>query len=313
MAPSPSLPAIPEQPPAEIVEPNLTPEMLGEPQSLRWPARGLLGLAGGGLGGTAIWALMMNGKEGAMPTAMIILGTLLVLIAVAGHLPDTLTAGDWAIQFARQAKREVRKAADAVADNTPPEERAAVVAELQATERRLPDHVGRKRLSDLDKRSIDRGRVFVERVLSWERELQESIERSASLELHILHALDQAVPRVAERTGKPLKLVRESASRASRVDYEITWPPGRRILIEVRLQVSMGATDIERVARIASAHDERLGLLVLTSDDSLTISNLLLLEASLQAAIGGPVMVRPAGEASVLTGYLSGLVDAVDS
>jgi hypothetical protein len=97
------------------------------------------------------------------------------------------------------------------------------------------------------------------------------------------------------------------------VDYEITWPPGRRILVEVRLQVSMGAMDIERIARNASAHGERLGLLVLTSDDSLTISNLLLLEASLRAAIGGPVMVRPAGEASVLTGYLSGLVDAVDS
>lgn len=240
-----------------------------------------------------------------MPTAMIVVGTLLVLIAITGFLPDKLTAGDLALEFAR---REVYKAADAVADLTPPDQREALAADLAVNAAKAADAGWADVRSLLDKHL--RERAMPRDAPVWDLALAASMTQANMLERNVCRALQQAVVEASRRTGRELKLVTNTDSG---VDFEVVWASNRRILIEVRLQSTSMAT-VASSARRAVQEGQRLGFLLLAADFYSRSGEVRLLEeTSLKNVVGGPVLIRPPEGPDGLAAYLTQLVLEVDN
>lgn len=303
----------------ELSRPALAEES-AESQQLQWWARTLLGATGLTLAVISIWALLVNGREGAMPTTMILLGALMLLIALVGYLPDRLWAGDSGIQFARRAvRKEIRAAAEAVIDSTPPDQREAVVDELveeaEPTRDEALDHLAAVRASvEAAWRWRQRGGIneatSTERSLerAWSDALLTATGRARRMEMELRSGLTRAIPQVEAHTHKQLTV---SESPSGDVDLEVAWPPNCRILVEAKLTTRSLAA-LSGIRRKAREEGQRLGLLVLVGG-SQSLSSLRHMEARLNDDIGSPVLVRPFEFFnSTLVGDLIELVRAVD-
>lgn len=296
-------------------------EDLGDSQQLPWLARGLLGLSGIGLATASVWALLVNGKEGAMPTTMIILGALMLLISLVGFLPDRLWAGDSGIQFTRRmVRREMRAAAEVVMDDTPPERREAVVERLVEDVQLPRDEAAVELLSAL-RASVEaaqrrRYRAQMDQLsstersleLAWSDELLTASQRARRMEQELRAWLARVIPEVEAQTHKQLII---SESPPSGVDLEVAWVPNSRILVEAKL-TTRSLTIPPSIRRNAREAGQHLGLLVLVGGGQ-SVSSLTGMQARLSNDIDGPVLVRRFEDlGSNLVGDLVELVHAVD-